>query len=141
MMQQERQMRIVTVELSANSRPEPIDIEILLRRLASCPEPLIAAQWQKLLSLVEALRTDGPHPTVQAQVLGSELYLWPSISSKVVVRIRVDWQDFAPLQGGLPAMHYRLQIQRRGATLSKDARTERAEEVEGIIREAFGWAR
>ena len=133
-------MRIVTLELDADP-PEPCDIEVPLQRLACSPEPLVSVRWHKLLDLVEVLRADGPHPVAWGHILGDELLLSPGNPvNRVTVRVRVDWQDFSPLRHGLPEMHYRLQIQRRGAKLSRDARAPSPEEVERIIREAFGWS-
>jgi hypothetical protein len=134
-------MRIVTLELDTDP-PEPRDIEVPLRRLASSPERLVAARWQKLLELIQVLRADGPYPEAWGHILGHELYLSPgNPANRVTVRVRADWQDFAPLRDGMPEMHYRLKIQQRGAKLSRDARAKTPEEVEQIIREAFGWSR
>jgi hypothetical protein len=134
-------MRIVTLDLDADP-PEPCDVEIPLRRLASAPDRLVAARWQMLLELVRALRADGPHPEAWASILGEELYLSPgNPANRVTVRVRADWQDGAPLRDGWPEFHYRLQIERSGARLSQDARTQSPEEAGRIIREAFGWSR
>ena len=135
-------MRIVTLDLSVDPA-EPCDIELPLSRLVSSPNRLMATQWQKLLDLVQLLQADGPHPEAWGQILGDELYLFPEDNSAnlVTVRVRADWRDFAPLLNGLPELHYRLQIERDGAKLSKDARTHNPEEAERIIREAFGWSK
>jgi hypothetical protein len=141
----EVRMKIVALDLDADS-PERCDVEvllveILLRRLASSQDRLVAAKWQKLLELVEALCADGPYPEAWGHVQGDELYLSPSKpANPVTVRVRADWRDFGPVVDGLPEMHYRLQIERRGAKLSRDARARSPEEAERIIREAFGWS-
>jgi hypothetical protein len=38
-------------------------------------------------------------------------------------------------------MHYRIQVERRGAKLTQDARADSTEEADRVIREAFGWLR
>ena len=135
-----RQMRIVTLDLDAKSH-EFCDIAIPLQRLATSPDRVVAARWQMLLDLVEVLRVDGLHPTAYAQIICDELDLWPgNPANRVHVRVWVDWKDFAPLRDGLPEMHYRLQIKRPGRIATKDARSRDAEEVNRIIREAFGWS-
>jgi hypothetical protein len=57
----------------------------------------------------------------------------------VSVSVRVDWRDYAPLRDGLPEMHYRLQVERPGATLTEDVRAKDVFEAARSIREAFGW--
>jgi hypothetical protein len=134
-------MRILTPEPDANPA-KLCDIEGPLRRLASSPERVVAAQWQKILELAELLRADSPYPEVWGLICGDELSLHPSNSAnRVTVRIRVDWQDLGPLEDSLPVMHYRIQIERPGAKLSTDAWTRSPQEAEQIIREAFGWSR
>jgi hypothetical protein len=134
------QMRLLTLDLHVDP-PQACDIEVPLRRLASSPERLVAAQWQKLLELVQTLHEDGPYPEAWGQVLGDELYVSPeNDANRVVVRVRADWRDHAPWRDGLPEMHYRLQIERSGAELSEDARARSPEEVRRIIYEAFGWS-
>jgi hypothetical protein len=132
-------MQIIILDLDSDP-PEWCDIEIPLRRLASSPQPVVAARWSKFLELVEVLRADGPHPEVQGLILCDELMLTRR-GNLATVRVRVDWRDYAPLRDGLPEMHYRVQIEPRFAKLSREVRTRSPEEVEGIIREAFGWSR
>ncbi len=135
-------MRITILDLEAEP-PDFCDVEVALQRRASSPIPLIAAKWQKLLDLVRVLRADGLQPEARALIVGEELSLFPrNPANRIVnVRVRVDWQDYAPLRDGLPELHYRLQIERPGAKLSKDARTRSPEEAGQIIREALGWSR
>ncbi len=57
---------------------------------------------------------------------------------EVRVSVRIDWRDHAPLQDGLPEMHYRFQITRRGKTLTEDARVKDVVEAARIVCEAFG---
>lgn len=134
-------MRVSTLNFDANP-PERSDMEVSLRRLASSPDRLVAAKWQKLLELVHALRADGPNPDALGLIVLDEFWLSPANpANRVLVGVRVDWRDFAPLVDGLPEMHYRMQIQRRGCKLSKDARARTPEEAGRIIRDAFGWSR
>jgi hypothetical protein len=136
-----RRMRIITLDRDADP-PDLCDIEPVLRRLASSPDRQTAARWMKLLELVHALHSDGPHPEAWGSLFGNELYLRPANqASRVTLRIRVDWQDFAPLRDGLPDMHYRFQIMRQGAKVSTDARARTPEEGEEIVRQALGWSR
>jgi hypothetical protein len=94
------------------------------------------------LELVEVLYADGEKPEALGIIFRDELSLSPrDRANRVTVRVRVDWQDFAPLCDGLPEMHYGLQIERQGAKLNTDARTRSPEESGRIIREAFGWSR
>jgi hypothetical protein len=135
-------MRIVTIDLDAGPDERFCDVEGPLQRLASSPERLVAARWQMLLDLARVLRADGPAPEAWGLILGDELSLSPGTpANKVTVQVRADWKDHAPLRDGLPEMHYRLQIKRPGAKLSTDARARTPEEVERLIREAFGWSR
>jgi hypothetical protein len=131
-------MRIRTLDLTANT-PELCDLDVPLRRLAASPEPLTAARWQKLRELVQRLGVDGPYSEAWGQVLCDELYLYPpGAANGVTVRASADWYDYAPLEAGRPVMHYRLRVQRQGAEFTEDVRTQRLEEADRMIREAFG---
>lgn len=134
-------MRITTFSLRDKSG-SPCDIEVPLQRLAVDSDTISAAQWQKLLELVRALRADGPNPTAYGLILGRELHLWPPTPAiRASVRIWVDWQDYGPVENGLPVMHYRIQVKRPGSQLSADIRTTVPDEVRRIIWEVFGWVR
>jgi hypothetical protein len=64
---------------------------------------------------------------------------WDREGHRVLIRVWVDWHDYAPLRDGLPDAHYRFQIRHGDAALSGDARAANPEEAERVIREGFGW--
>jgi hypothetical protein len=120
--------------------PETHDIETPLRTMALSADRQEAFRGQRLLELVQHLQAQGPVPRACVQLLLRELWLRPyNHANRVLVKIWVDWRDYSPLQEGLPEAHYRLQIQRGKAPLSRDARASTPEEAEQVIWEAFGW--
>jgi hypothetical protein len=134
-------MRITATAPDADP-PKSCDAEDLLQRVASGPDLLSAARSQMLLALVRLLRADGPHPKVWGYLLGRQLHLWlHNPANSVSVEVWPDWRDYGPARNGLPVMHYRIQVKRRGATLTQDARAGSAAEADRVIREAFGWLR
>jgi len=134
-------MQIVTFDIVDPETFAPRDIEIPLQRLAESPDPLTAVKWRALLELVRVLRDDGRHPQAIGFILNDEMTIHPrNQANRATVSVRVDWYDFAPLQDGVPALHYRLEIGRRGGDLTKGVRTPDAQEVRTLIREAFGWS-
>ena len=65
-------MRITTLDRETRKR---CDIEGAIRRLAESSTPLEAAQWRKLLELVEHLRLSGPRPVLLGHIRTTELVL------------------------------------------------------------------
>jgi hypothetical protein len=134
-------MRITGLDLDADP-PKRCDAEDLLERRTSDPDRVSAARWQMLLALVRVLRAEGSHPEAWGFLLGRELQLYPgNADNPESVRVWADWPDYGPVRDGIPVMHYRLQVKRRGATRTRDARASSAEEAGRIIQEAFGWLR
>jgi hypothetical protein len=130
-------LQIITITLPSG---KPRGIEVSLQELAANGNPLIAAKGRMLLQLVRHLRSSGPNPRALGWCFQDELHVFPNSSANhPSVTISVDWQDYGPKEGELPKMHYRLQISRPGATLSKDVRSKDVEEVERVLYEAFGW--
>jgi hypothetical protein len=117
---------------------EARDIEKPLRQLAATDDPLKAVKGQKLLNLVSYLQARGPAPEAYGSVRGQELWLSPwRRANRVSIQIGLDWNDYGPLQDGLPLMHYRVKIRRRGEVLTTEERADLPEVVERIILEAF----
>jgi hypothetical protein len=118
---------------------QSIEDELLL--MTSNGERLEAFVGPKLLELVRFLQARGPTSVAWGQLMERELWLNPANSPPAaLVRIWVDWVDYAQLEQGLPKTHYRLQIKREKTALSEDVRAGTVEEVERMIHLAFGWA-
>jgi len=129
-------MRIINL-LDRASR----DVEPQLLEMASSEDRVKAFKAQKLLELVRHLKAQGPAPEACGHVRNNELWLSPyNVANKVLVRVWVDWFDYAPLKEGLPEAHYRLQVQRRERVVSQDVRAASTTEAEEAIWQAFGWS-
>jgi hypothetical protein len=131
-------MRITTFDLDQD---QLCGIEVPLRRFAASTEPFEAAYWEKLLDLVTQLQSNDCENEIHGHILFNELTLCERDprKSEVRVSVRVDWQDYAPLQDGFPEMHYRLQVSRPEKTLTEDSRTVDPNAAARIICRAFGF--
>ena len=117
------------------------DIEPLLIKMTRSDDRLESFKGARLLELVRHLQAKGPAPTACGHLLLGELWLTPyNVANRVLVKVWVDWFDFAPLKDGLPEAHYRLQIERGKSPVSSDARANTVSEAEHAIWEAFGWS-
>jgi len=120
---------------------ESQDVEPQLLEMASSDDHGDAFKAQKLLDLVRHLKGQGAAPTVFGHILNNELWLSPcNDANNVLVKVWIDWFDYAPLKEGLPEAHYRLQIQRGKRVVSLDARAATTTEAEQAIWQAFGWS-
>jgi hypothetical protein len=121
--------------VNPSGRDNP-DLKAPLLLMAGSDDRLAAAQGEMLLELVRHLEAQGPAPRATGRVALAES-VRPVLGS---VRSGVGGlAGLRPLQNGLPLMHYRIQVRRPGSSLSADARARSPEEVEQVIRQAFGW--
>ncbi len=88
---------------------------------------------------IDEWRALNPEPTTGENRLLSEMRVRFPPKPSILVSVRVDWRDYAPLREGLPEMHYRFQVKRPGKPITEDARTKDPVEAERILCEAFGW--
>ncbi len=136
-------MRIGTLDLSV--RPiVPCDIEVPLARMASSPDRVAAARWQRLLELVRLLRAVGDDTEVCAVIDCEDLCLTvqPALNEELSlamhaalnsVWVRI-WMD-APDHEGFSAWYYRIQVKRAERPLSTDARIVGPEEAARFLRQ------
>jgi hypothetical protein len=117
--------------------PKSRDVRAELTAMASSHRRLDALRGQKLLALLQHLEAEATEQRVYARLLLKELTF---SANAVAVKVWVDWNDYGPVQDGIPQAHYRLQIQRENLALSEDIRTETPEEVRRVISQAFGWS-
>src|SRR5262245_10775989 len=118
---------------------ETQNIQAAVLAMVGSEDRLQAAKGQRFLELVKHLQSQGPAPTACGLIVLDELWLTPANrANRASVRVWVDWLDNGPLRDGLPAMHYRLQAERPGASLSRDTRAKTPEEASQAIFEAFG---
>jgi hypothetical protein len=117
---------------------EARDIEKPLRLLAANDDPFKAAKGLRLLELVRSLQASSPTPEAVGWVWGQELWLSPfGRVNHLSILIGLDWNDYGPLQDGMPLMHYRIRIRRGDDVMTTDERGNLHEDVERIILEAF----
>jgi hypothetical protein len=94
------------------------------------------------LRVVVSPRSEGDAAASFGIFASDEIWLWPaSPGYQSEIRIWADWRDRAPLQDGLPALHFRLQAKKRGEELSQDIRAETADHAAAAIFAVFGWSR
>ena len=132
-------MRIITLDLG-HDPPVRREVHDVLQQLVRTTDRLASARWHKLVELVQFLCSDGPFPEAWGQVCGDALHLSPANSAnRVTVQVWTDWRDYGPAPGGLPLLHYRLQVRRPSIHLSENARVESPDQARDIIWKAFGW--
>ncbi len=124
-----------------SSRLEPelwgqILLEELFLHEREPPDPIRDMQMKRFMGEWRVLN---PDPATWGDRLSREMRRRFPPKPGVRLSVRVDWRDYAPLREGLPEMHYRLQVERPGKTISEDARAKDVVEAERIICEAFGW--
>jgi hypothetical protein len=100
------------------------------------PDPVRDHEMKKFIDEWRALN---PGSTTWGGRLSREMMRRFPRKPGVRVSVWVDWRDYGPLRDGLPEMHYRLQVERPGKTITDDARAKDPIEAERIICEAFGW--
>jgi hypothetical protein len=114
--------------------------QILLQELRlHKPEPSDPIRDMQKKRFMDEWRALNPDPATWGDRLIREMRRRFPPKPGVLLSVRVDWQDYAPLRDGLPEMHYRFQIHRPGKAISEDARAKDPVEAEGIICKAFGW--
>jgi hypothetical protein len=132
-------MQIQTLDLESG---QLCDVEIRLAQLANNDDQMMAIKGQMLLELVRHLRLSGPYPRALGRLFRDELIVFPDNPiNRASVNIQVDWPDYGPKDGPLPRAHYRVNIQRPGSKLSTDVRSDRVEEIERAVWDAFGWSK
>src|SRR5262245_1985972 len=117
------------------------DLEAALQEMVYSDKPIEAFKARNLLALVRYLTAQGPASDICGHLRFQELWLSPyHVASDVLVRVSVDWFDYAPLRDGFPEAHYRFQIHRGQRVVSRDARAFFTAEAEQVICDAFGWS-
>ena len=101
---------------------QPVEeIFAAVRAYAASSDPVTAACGRMLLKLVEYLQSRGPIPKAGVMFFENRLMInlyHPSRS----VSVWGDWNDYSEMRGGLPVMHYRLQITKPDSVLSENKR-------------------
>jgi hypothetical protein len=112
---------------------------VLQKLLLYKPEPPNPVRDRELKSFMDEWRSLNPDQATWVHRLSSELKRRFPLKFGIRVSVWVDWRDYAPLQEGLPEMHFRFQVKRTAMTITEDARARDPVEAERIICESFGW--
>lgn len=120
--------------LAMNFIDLPGDVFAQLRALAVSSDRLTAARGQMLLHLLEHLQRQSPTPGAHAIYVIDELWISVVPGGKYV-SIRIDWPDRGEVKDGLPAMHYRMQLDRGERELSLNVRAATIPDAEKSLRE------
>jgi hypothetical protein len=124
---------------ASGSEPQLWGQIVLQELLLHKPEPPDPVRDREIKKFMDEWRALNPDPTTWGNRLSREMRRRFPPKPGVLVSVRVDWRDYAPLRDGLPEMHFRFQVQRPGTAISQDARAKDPLEAERIICEAFGW--
>jgi len=112
------------------------DIKNPLRKLAASPKPVPAHKGRLLLELALHLE-NCPGPRVVGHLMLEDLWLQAGGRGNASVRVSVDWQDYGPLDNGLPLMHYRVWLKRPNEVLSQETRTGDVDEAARAVVKAL----
>ena len=103
-------------------------------QIPTSSDPVESLRWQRLRDLVLGVEAAGDQ---RAEVVG--VYVAPEIwlsKKALLVKVMVDWKDYAPLVDGFPEMHYRIVVQ-QDDNPKNELRTNSTGEAVRIIASAL----